>query len=229
MMDPRMSYYPIFLDLSAKDILVAGAGQVGRRKIDSLLACSPRGITVIDPSLDEETSLRLSGQGPVVCLARAFATEDILGKHMVFAATNNREVNALIADICQSRGILCNTADAPESSSFIVPAHFNSGGITVAVSTHGQSPALARRLRRDLEAWVGKRYTPLLLLLGRLRPLLLELGLPTGDNTFLFRSLAQSPLADLLEQKNLEAAHLLLQGLLPEQLHPRIRELTHGI
>jgi precorrin-2 dehydrogenase/sirohydrochlorin ferrochelatase len=110
-----------------------------------------------------------------------------------------------------------------------VPAHFSRDGITLALSTDGQSPALARLLREELEAWIGKRYSPLLAFLGRLRPLLLELNLPTGQNTDLFRALVRSPLAGHLESGNHAAATAFLAGVLPRPLHSRMGELLHGL
>ena len=224
-----MRYYPLFLDLAARDVLVVGAGEVGQRKIASLLTCSPQRIVVVDPSLTAEAAGQLEGRGSVFCHARAFEARDIAGKALVFAATASREVNALVAALCEEQGVLCNIADAPDSSSFFVPAHFSQGEITVALSTGGHSPALARRLREELEAWLGNRYSGLVVVLGRLRPLLLQLGLPTKDNTVLFRALVNSALAEHLEKNDRDAAMTLLTHHLPEPLHPRMGELLHGL
>ncbi len=223
-----MQHYPLFLDLTAKDILVIGAGSVGRRKIASLLPCSPRAVTVVDPDLSPAGMRELSESGPVRCHARAFAPEDLDGKALVFAATGSREANSLVATLCRERGVFCNIADAPAESDFFVPAHFTSEGITLALSTGGQSPALAKRLRMELEAWMGKRYAGLFTVLGRLRPLVLELGLPTEENSELFRALVRSPLAELLESRQHAAAEALLAERLPKQLHARMGELLHG-
>ena len=224
-----MQHYPLFINLTAKDALVVGAGAVGRRKIASLLRCSPRGITVIDPDISPADIRALAASGPVSCHARTFVPADLEGKFLVFAATGDRKTNALVAALCGERNILCNIADAPLESDFFVPAHFTSGGATVAVSTGGLSPALAAHLSSELEAWVGKRYAGLLTVLGRLRPLVLHLGLSTKENTAIFRALVYSPLANYLEQEQRDAAAALLAELLPEPLHPHMRELLHGL
>lgn len=224
-----MPYYPLFLDLTGADILVVGAGAVGRRKIASLLKALPRSITVLDPALDAISVEELGESGPVHAQARAFVPEDVTGKRLVFAATNRPEINDCIAELCAARGILCNSATAPLGSGFIVPAHFTRDGLTVAVSTEGQSPALSRLLREELEAWVGKRYSPLLVVMGRLRPLVLALGLPTSDNTALFRALVHSPLAGHLEKNEHANAAALLERLLPEPLRARVGELLDGL
>lgn len=215
------------MDLTAREVLVVGAGSVGRRKAASLLACAPRGLDLVDPGLSPALCGELEASGRVRCHARAFEPGDLAGKFLVFAATDKREVNALVATLCREQGILCNIADAPAHSDFFVPAHFTSQGITVAVSTGGHSPALAKRLRAELEAWVGKRYTGLLLLLGRLRPLLLDLCLPSEENSEMFRALVRSPLAELLETRQHDEAAALLERLLPAPLHSRIGELLH--
>lgn len=223
-----MTYYPLFLSLAGKEVLVVGAGSVGRRKIAALLHAAPARITVVDPGLDEAAIRELEESGPVRCFARPFAPQDIDNAFLVFAAAGRREVNAQVTALCAGRNILCNCADAPQEGNTIVPAHITCDGISIALSTQGQSPALARRLREELEAWVGKRYTPLLLVLGRLRPLLLELGLPSEENARLFRALVRSPLTEHLETGNTAAALALLADLLPEPLQSRVGELVHG-
>ncbi len=223
-----MNHYPLFLSLRGKDTLVVGAGTVGRRKIASLLAARPRSVMVLDPELNCAQMASLGPQELLHCHARAFLPGDVAGKFLVFAATGSREVNAGVARACAEQGILCNSADAPEEGSFIVPAHFSKQGVSVAVSTGGHSPALARLLREEIEAFVGTRYSRLLTLLGRLRPLLLELGLPSNENAVLFRALARSPLAGQLEAGERAAAEDTLAALLPEPLHDRVGELLHG-
>lgn len=224
-----MRYYPLFLDLTDKEVLVAGAGEVGLRKIHSLLEANPARLTLIDPAMHPDELRARFAHPRLVLLPKGFEAEDIYGKNIVFAATARREVNSLIATLCRDRGILCNVADAPDEGNFIVPALVESGSLCITVSTQGQSPALARKLRLELEDWVGKRYTPLLTVMGRLRPLLLELGLPTKENTNLFRALVSSPLADYLQANDHAAASALLASLLPESLHRRMGELLHGI
>lgn len=221
-------YYPLYLDLSDKRVLVVGAGEVGLRKAMSVLEASPGRLEVVDPAFRSGIPSCLA-QSMAVCHARTFEPADLENKNIVFAATDNREVNAHIASLSAQKGILCNVTDAPGEGDFIVPAHFMRDDICVSLCTQGQSPALARKLRRELEAWFGNRYGPLLAIMGRLRPVLLELGLPSEENSALFRSLLQSPLADYLEQHDLAAAASLLASYLPEPLHVRMGELMHDL
>lgn len=224
-----MRYYPLFLDLRGQRVLVVGAGAVGLRKIHSLLPCMPETLMVVNPAPADASLADAVARGEVMYCQREFLPGDITGQHLVFAASGNGAVNALVADICRAGGILCNIADAPEASSFVVPAHFQRGPITVALSTGGASPALARRLRAEMEEWLGDRYTGLALLLGRLRPLVLSFSMPTQDNTRLFRALVNSPLAETLARGDRAGAENILRELLPEALHPHMGELLHEL
>lgn len=227
-----MVRFPLFLDLSAKNVLVVGAGTVGRRKIAALLNCAPRQIKIIDPVLADADpnapEYSFLAHPAVIALSRPFKEDDLEDIFLAFAATSNKALNTNIAELCEKKAILCNCAAPPLVGDCIVPAHFHSEGLSVAVSTQGLSPALAKVLREELEAYVASRYTTALLVLGRLRPLLLNLDLTDRENGGLLRTLARSELGSLLESGDIDAAARLLRGLLPEALHPRIRELLHG-
>lgn len=227
-----MRYYPLLLDLRGRTCLVVGAGSVGRRKLASLLACGPARVLVLDANPaapDDPESATLLAHPAVSFEARPFTPVDAEGCALVFAATGNRAVNAAVADACRRGNVPCNVADAPDEGAFIVPAHFASGDLTVALSTGGHSPALARRIRRELQQWFGARYNAVTLLLGRLRPLVLALGRETGQNATLFRAVAESPLIDALAAHDRAEAERILSELLPAELHPHIVELLHEL
>lgn len=224
-----MAYYPLFLDLGAADILVVGAGAVGQRKIASVLRASPRSLLVLDPAFTDESMMELRSLGPVTCEKRFFTEDDIRGRQLVFAATSDAGVNERIALLCRERNILCNSITTPAAGGCIVPAHFTEGDITVAFSTQGHSPALARRLRQDLEDWVGKRYIPLLTVMKRVRPLLLDLGMASEENSTVLRALINSSLARHLECGEYAEAAGILEHFLPAALHSRVGELLHGL
>ena len=124
---------------------------------------------------------------------RPFRDDDLAGRQLVFAATGNAAVNRHIALLCRERHILCNCIDAPAEGSFIVPAVARSGGMALALSTGGASPALSRRWKDELASWLDARQK-MVRLMGQLRPMVLALHDETGHNTALFRALAQSPL-----------------------------------
>ena len=224
-----MRYYPVFLDLSGRTCLVVGAGSVGRRKTASLLACNPAQVRMLDPAAPDAALQAMLEDSRLHYAARSFSPSEVEGCTLVFAATNDRRTNAAVAAACAERGIACNCADAPEESSFIVPALVEQGKITIALSTGGGSPALARRLRKELETWLDGRFTGLSELLARLRPLVLALRQETRQNTTLFRNLVESPLADALQRRDRQACEALLEDLLPPELHPYIMELLHDL
>jgi precorrin-2 dehydrogenase/sirohydrochlorin ferrochelatase len=224
-----MRYFPIFVDLAGKKVLIIGAGAVGRRKLHAVRKAAPLSLTLVDPSLDPAEAEELAGQG-VTCRLRVFLPEDLdEGPDMVFVAGPDREAAGAAAALCARRRILCNCADAPEKGDFFVPAHFYREGLCLAVGTEGRSPALARFLREELEAFIGARFDALLALLERLRPCLLELGLGAGADAGVFRSLVRSPLAELLEKGEERRAEALLRGLLPAPLQNRAGEFLHGL
>ena len=224
-----MHYYPVFLELSGQSCLVVGAGAVGCRKITSLLECPIEGLHVIDLA-EPDTNLQVLLEDKRVSFTkRPFTPSDVEGCALVFAATSNRQTNDAVARACTERGILCNCADAPKDSSFIVPALVEQGNIAIALSTGGASPALARKIREDLETWLGERYTGISELLMRLRPLVLALHHETRQNTTLFRSIVDSPLSEALQRQDRQTCESLLGELLPIELHPYIMELLHDL
>ena len=115
---------------------------------------------------------------------------------LVMAATDDPEVNARVSAAAQARSIWVNVADAPELCTFIVPAQVRRGDLTLAISTGGASPALARKLREELQQHFGPEYVPYLALLQGIRERLLEDRRGHPDNSRLFRRLVDSPLLE---------------------------------
>lgn len=223
-----MRYYPLFLDLSSVHCLVVGAGEVGRRKLSALLQSEPASVLVLDTAPPSAAAAALFDNPRVIFEQRGFAPEDVEGRSLVFAATGDRAANAAVAQACTRRNILCNCADAPREGNCIVPATARRGTLMAALSTGGHSPALARRLRGELEDWLAPRAA-LTALLGRLRPHVLALPDKTGQNTVLFRSLTYSPLREALAGRDRARCEALLRELLPDALHPHIPELLHDL
>ncbi len=221
-----MTYYPIFLKVENQKCLLIGAGEVGLRKLKSLLQCNPDEIRVVDICEPSPELLRI-GEDPRVSIEkRAFNPSDLDNKFMVFACTSNAGVNKMIADLCLQKKILCNIADYPEGSNFIVPSVIRQGDLTLAVSTGGNSPAFTKKIRSDLQSIFGDHYAKFLTLMGRLRPMVLDLGEETSQNTALFRHLVASPILDELEAGNLSRVNELLAEILPDELVSHIPELT---
>ncbi len=134
--------YPVYLDLSGVPVLVVGAGPVAARKVAGLAAAGAR-VRVV--AVEVSSSLDRSLVAEV--RQRAFAVEDLEGVRLVVTATGSRDVDAEVAAAATAAGLWVNAADQPDDCSFILPAIARNGPLTVAVSTGGASPALARRLR----------------------------------------------------------------------------------
>ncbi|MGL1862348.1 MAG: bifunctional precorrin-2 dehydrogenase/sirohydrochlorin ferrochelatase [Pseudodesulfovibrio sp.] len=224
-----MQYYPIFVNLEKKHCLVVGSGEVGKRKIQSLLDSGAGHVTIIDTRPAHAELKPVVELENVAFECREFNDDDLDGKFLVIACTSNKVVNLRISNLCAEREILCNIVDQPDKGSFIVPATVKRGDLTVAISTAGQSPAMAKRIRRELQENFGDEYANILTAMGRIRPLMLGLGLETKENTAVFRTLVNSELLETMKAGNLDAAIEILKESLPQPLHANISELLDGL
>ena len=162
-----MILFPIFVKLAGRRCLVIGAGAVGQSKIQSLLdagasviAVAPRGTSVVSG---------WAQQGLIEWEARGYESSDFDGAFLVIAATNSNELNRAIYREAQQRNILCNSVDDPENCDFYYPAVVRRGDLQIAISTAGKSPALAQKLRKDLETQYGPEYAGFVENLGEQR------------------------------------------------------------
>jgi precorrin-2 dehydrogenase/sirohydrochlorin ferrochelatase len=161
------SEYPICLNLQGKMCLIAGGGPVAQRKAADLIAAGAA-VTVISPELTSQ--LRdWADAGNLKWYSRQYQQGDVQGFFLVFCATDSAEVNRGIAQEAQIIGVLANVADDPELCSFTVPATMRQGDLTIAVSTNGKSPAVAREVRKELALRYGPEYGEYLALVAALR------------------------------------------------------------
>ncbi len=155
-----MSLFPIFLKLEDRECLVVGAGAIGEPKIRSLLVAGAK-VRVIAlearPAVAEWARL-----GVISWEARTFEPKDVAGAFLVIAATSLREVNEAVFQEAKRHGILCNAVDDPERCDFYYGSLVRRGDLQVAISTAGQSPALAQRLRHDIEARISPEYAKIM-------------------------------------------------------------------
>ena len=157
--------YPICLKLAQKKCVVVGAGSVALRKVKTLLAQEAL-VTVVSPELNQE----LAKEKDKFVWEQAYYREEFLADaFLVIAATDNRAVNHEIAVYCDKHNILVNVIDSPEESSFIVNSYFTKGDLLVAVSTDGASPALSRKIRKDLVAQIADEYADILAIIAEAR------------------------------------------------------------
>jgi precorrin-2 dehydrogenase/sirohydrochlorin ferrochelatase len=169
--------FPMFLKLSGRLCLVVGAGRVAEPKIESLVRCGAR-VRVVAPSATaaiREAALTRK----IVWEQRAFAPSDLDGVFLVVAATPFPELHRLIFRQAQDAGILCNAVDEPALCDFYYPAVVRRGPLQIAISTSGNSPSLAQRLRRELEEHFGPAYGPWVAEIGKARnALMADSGAP---------------------------------------------------
>ena len=170
--------FPLFLKLQGKKCLVVGAGPIGLEKVESLLRCSAS-IRVIAPEAVAAVQ-NFSAAGQIEWLVRTWRPEDVIGCDMVIAATNFRDVNRAVYEEATRLSILCNTADDPPLCDFFFGSIVQRGELQIAISTAGQSPALAQRLRREIDAQLPQDLGPWLEALGELRRDILA-RLPAGS------------------------------------------------
>lgn len=190
-----MRYYPIFLDMKDKKCLVIGAGPVGIRKARTLEKCGAR-VKVISEGFPDGTD-EFKGTS-IVFIEKKYEKKDIKGMFLIFAATNHADLNQEIKMDAAGSNILCNVADAPEKSDFLVPSTVDRGDLVVAVSTSGASPAMAKKIRQDLEVLFDPAYAQLLSLMGNIRKKLLSAGHAPDEHRQAFSSLIERGILELI-------------------------------
>ncbi|MGD0601762.1 MAG: bifunctional precorrin-2 dehydrogenase/sirohydrochlorin ferrochelatase, partial [Terriglobales bacterium] len=163
--------FPMFMKLAAKQCLVVGAGKVGEPKIGALI---DTGASVHVVAVAASGQVReWADAGKIELELRPFTASDLDGKFLAVAATASESLNRLIYREAQRRGVLCNVVDVPEYCDFFYPAVMRRGDLQIAVSTAGQSPSLAQKIRRQLERQFGEGYAAWVEQLGETRRLIL--------------------------------------------------------
>jgi precorrin-2 dehydrogenase / sirohydrochlorin ferrochelatase len=197
------SLFPMFMKLAGKQCLVVGAGKVGEPKIGGLIDTGAR-IHVV--------ALEAGGQvrewalfGKIDLELRAFSPSDLDSKFLAVIATASKSLNEFVYGEAQRRGVLCNVVDVPEYCDFFYPAVVQRGDLQIAISTAGQSPSLAQKLRQQLERQFGEGYAPWVAQLGETRRLILASELDRATKSNLLHSLAsreafEAALAEASEQ-----------------------------
>jgi precorrin-2 dehydrogenase/sirohydrochlorin ferrochelatase len=167
-------YYPVFLKLKNKKCVVIGGGKVAERKVKGLLGKGAL-VTVISLSLTQELE-RLERQGEIKVRRRGYRASDLQGALLAMVATDNKELNRSVAREGRAKGVLINVVDNLRHSDFISPSIIERDDVIVAISTSGRSPALARKLRVELENYLGQEIGALAILLSEVREELKKQG-----------------------------------------------------
>ncbi len=194
--------YPLYLRLNGEKCLVVGGGNVAARKVQSLLE-SGADVTVVSPELTSKLS-ELKKQQKITHLEQEY-TEDVLEDvFLVICATNIEEVNQQVAQDCFARKILVNVVDDPPKCNFFVPSVVRQGNLSIAISTNGKSPLLARSIREQLEKVFGSEYGEFLEILGQVRLDLLQTERDPEKRRIVLEQIVQSDILKLLKERRYE-------------------------
>jgi siroheme synthase-like protein len=161
-------FYIACLRLAGRRCVVVGGGDVGLEKVDGLLACDGQ-VTLIAPQAHDALA-DYAREGSIAWERRPYAgVSDLDGTFLVIAATDDTDVNIAVFDDAERRAMLVNVVDVPPLCNFILPAIVRTGPLAIAISTAGASPALAKRMKREIEAEFGEPYARLAVLLAEVR------------------------------------------------------------
>lgn len=211
-----MDYLPIFCRLDNKPVLLVGGGEVAERKARLLLDAGAQ-LTVVAPELDPELA-ELAANGSIEWLAGEFAPAQLTGKWLVVAATDRREVNALVYQSANQARIFSNVVDDPKRSSFIMPSIIDRSPLMVAISSGGKAPVLARLLREKLEAMLPQHLGAVAAFAGSLRDRVKTRFASMGERRrFWERLLGADRLGQALARGDRASVHQLADNLFADE------------
>jgi siroheme synthase-like protein len=212
-----MALYPIFVETNGRRVIVIGGGNVGAEKVRGLLN-GEADITVVAPSLLPELQEHADA-GRIRHIARQYEESDLDGGYeFIMVATDDGAINAEVAAAGKRRGTWVNAADDPKNCDFILPAVVRKGKITLAASTSGASPALARRLREELDAYLTEDMPALADLLAEVRQEVRARGIKIENDTW--QHAIDVPLRVMLAQRRYDEARERLVSSLGIDLTP---------
>lgn len=207
-----MLYYPIYLDLKGREVLVVGGGAVAEGKALQLVEAGAR-VTVVSPELTEALS-EAADRREITHLGGSFAEENLNGVFLVISATDDRKVNEKVAKAAKERGLLCNVVDQPDLCDFITPALVTRGALQISVSTGGGSPTLTQRVKREVAALIGEEYGVLLELAAEMRAEAKDRVSDFERRKDVLRAFVESEALDLIRANRRDEARALARRLL---------------
>ena len=203
-------FYIACLKLTGRRCVVIGGGDIGLEKVEGLLACDAE-VVLVAPEAHPELQ-RLAQEGSIVWEPREYRAEDLDRSLIAIAATNDTDINVRVFDDAEARSMLVNVVDVPPLCNFILPAILRTGPLAVAISTAGASPALAKRMKREIAEAFGEEYATLAIMLNDARGWA-KATLPTyQDRKQFFESIVNGdpdPI-DLLRAGRTDAVHELI-------------------
>ena len=207
------AYYPVYLNLQGRRCVIIGGGGVAEGKIARLLESGAE-IRVVSPDATRGIQ-RMADAGAIRWEPRSYRPGDLAGAFIAIAATNLREVNRRIFDEAEARGVMLNAVDDPPNCSFIAPSIVQRGPVTVAISTGGASPALARKLRESLQESGELAWADLANVMAAARARLRQKGMLTAIDPERWQACITPQLLAMAQNgQEAEALETLLTGLL---------------
>ena len=207
------AYYPVYLNLQGRRCVIIGGGGVAEGKIARLLESGAE-ICVVSPDATPGIR-RMASAGAIQWEPRVYRPGDLAGAFIAIAATNLREVNRRIFDEAEARGVMLNAVDDPPNCSFIAPSIVQRGPVTVAISTGGASPALARKLRESLQESGELAWADLADVMSAARARLRQKGMLTAIDPERWQACITPQLLAMAQNgQEAEALETLLTGLL---------------
>jgi siroheme synthase-like protein len=204
-----VQYHPVHLDLRGRPCVVVGGGEVARHKVENLLEAGAR-VTVVSPTVVPALAA-LAETHEIVHHPRPYRTGDLTGAALAYVAVDDTAVQTAVAAEAGVTGVFVNVVDAPPLCTFIAPAIVRRGPVVVAISTGGASPALARRMREELETRVGAEYGLAATILAKLRPLVRAAHPDATARTRTFARLVDGPLLDALRARDVAGVDAILR------------------
>lgn len=195
------TYYPAFINLSGKRCVVVGGGKVAERKVLSLLR-SGANVVVISPAITNVLK-KYKKKGKIKHIERDYKNGDIKDAFLVIAATSDEATNIRVS---RDAPFLVNVVDRPDLANFIVPSVVSRGPMTIAISTSGASPAMAKEVRKELEILYGKDFGRFLAFLKKLRKKVLQDISDNKQREMLLKRVASKEIFDILRGKGLKSA-----------------------
>jgi len=207
-------YYPVFLDLKGKPVVVIGGGNIAHQKMENLVKVGAD-VTVVSPDLNEPMAA-LKAEGRFRHIEREYQLGDLEGYTLAFVATDDRSVNATVADEGKARGVWVNAVDDPPYCDFIMPGIVQRGDLVLAISTSGRSPAMARKMREELAEFLTEEWVAMLELAAEVRAELRARDIMVDSDTW------NAALDD-------ELRHLLKEGRYDEARQRLLRSLRQPV
>ncbi|GAX62008.1 siroheme synthetase CysG [Candidatus Scalindua japonica] len=202
-------YYPIHLDVRGKKCVIIGGGKVAYRKACKLKE-SGADVVVISPEVCSE----MAGEEGLILIKKEYEKGIIDGALLVIAATDNEAVNKKVTLDAEKRGIMINVVDYPERCSFVVPSTIERGDLCISISTGGASPAVAKRIREELEAVFGKEYEEYLDLLTKMRSLAMSTVEDGAKRRKILQRLAKKDIFDMVKDQGVESVEVKMRGII---------------